>query len=66
MSETTNLVPNHNEIIEKYVERENETVQAAQAETGQSEESAEVSVEPEQSVEESRKRKRVDEETSAE
>ena len=66
MSNSTNLVPNLNEIMEEYVEREEETVQAAHAKTGHSEERAEVSEEPEQLVEESRKRKIVAEETSVE
>ena len=66
MSDLTNLVPNLNEIMEDYAKREKETVQSPQAETRQSEERVEVSEEPEQLVEESRKRKRVVEETSGE
>ena len=66
MSELTNLVPNLIEIREEYDEREEETIQAAQVEIRQSEERAEVSEEPEQPMEETRKRKRVTEETSAE
>ena len=66
MSEPTNLVPNLNEIMEEYAEREEETVQVAQTETGRSEERAEVNREPEQPVEESRKRKTGDEEVRAE
>ena len=52
MSELTNLVPNLNEIIEEYTEREEETVQANQAETWQEEERAEVREKPELPVEE--------------
>ena len=52
--------------MEKYVEREEETVQAAQAYTRRSEEGAEANRKPVQSVEESRKRKRGDEEAKAE
>ena len=66
MSESMNLVLNLNEIMEEYAEREEETVQATHAEIWQSEERAEVSEEPEQVVEETRKRKRVAEETSTE
>ena len=66
MSEKMNLVSNLNEIMEEYAKREEETVQAAQAETEQSEEMGEVSGELEQAVEESRKRKRVAEETNVE
>ena len=65
MSEPTNLVPNLNEIMEEYTEMEDETVPVTQAETGKSEERAEVSVEPEQTVEESKKRKKGDEEVRA-
>ena len=62
MFEPINLVPNLNEIMEEYIERAEETVQVTQAETGQSEERAEVSTEPEQLMEEMKKRKRGDEE----
>ena len=65
MFEPTNLVPNLNEIMEEYAEKEEETVQVVQAETRRSEERAEVNREPEQQVEESRKRKRGDEEARA-
>ena len=58
MSKPRNLVPNLNEIMEEYDELENETVQATQVATGQGEERAEVNGELEQTVEESRKRKR--------
>ena len=47
MSEPTNLVPNLNEIMEEYTEREEETVQAAQAETKQEEGRVEEIPEPE-------------------
>ena len=66
MFKPTDLVPNLNEIMEEYAEREEETVEAAQAETGQIEERAEVNKEPEQPMEESRKSKREDEEARAE
>ena len=52
--------------MEEYAEREEETVQATQVETRRCEERAEVNREPEQPVEESRKRKRGDEEARAE
>ena len=58
MSKPQNLVPNLNKIMEEYDELENETVQATQVVTGQGEERAEVNNELEQTVEESRKRKR--------
>ena len=58
MSKPQNLVPNLNEIMEKYDELENETVQATQVATGQGEERVEVNGELEQTVEESMKRKR--------
>ena len=48
MSEPTNLVPNLNEIMEEYAERENETVQSTQAVVGQGEERDELNEEPEQ------------------
>ena len=57
MSEPLNLVRNLNEIMEEYVEREEETVQATQAETGQEEERVEAIAEVEQLAEETRKRK---------
>ena len=62
MSEGQNLVPNLNEIMEEYDELENETVQATQVVTGQGEERTEVNDELEQTVEESRKRKKRNEE----
>ena len=52
--------------MEGYVEREEETVQAASAEKRQSEERVEVNKEPEQLVEESRKMKRGEEEARVE
>ena len=58
MFEPQNLVPNLNEIMEEYDELENETVQATQAIAGQGEGRDEVNEELEQTVEESRKRKR--------
>ena len=56
------MVPNLNKIMEEYAELENETVQPTQAVAGQGEEMAEVNEELEQTVEESRKRKRGNEE----
>ena len=47
MSEPLNLIPNLNEIMEEYTEREEEAVQVTQAETGQEEERAEDRAEPE-------------------
>ena len=52
--------------MEEYAEREEEIVQVAQARTRRSEERAEVNREPEQPMEESRKRKRGDEEARVE
>ena len=66
MSEPTKLIPNHNKIMEEYAEREEGTVQATQAETRRSEERMKVNKELEQPVEESKKRKRGDEEEIAE
>ena len=66
MSEPTNLVPNLNEIMEEFVEWENETVQATQAVTEQDEERDEVNIMFEPIEEESRKRKRRIEETETE
>ena len=57
MSKPTNLVPNLNEIMEEYVEWENETVQATQAVTEQNEERGKVNIMFEPMEEESRKRK---------
>ena len=58
MSESSHLIPNLNKIMEDYVELENEIVQATQVIGGECEERAEVNEELEQSVEESRNRKR--------
>ena len=66
MSELTKLVPNLNEIMEEYIEREEETVQVTQAETWLEKERDEVRAELEQLVEESRKMKRGAEEARAE
>ena len=69
MSEPTNLVPNLNEIMEEYVERENETVQATKATqvvTEQDEEMDKVNRMFESIKEESRKWKRRTEETQIE
>ena len=65
MFEPTNLVPNLNEIMEEYAEWENETVQATQAVTEQCEERDEVNRVFEQTLEESRKRKRGNEEAKS-
>ena len=65
MYEPQNLVLNLNEIMEEYNELENETVQATQAVVGQGEERAEVNEELEHTVEESRKRKRENEEAES-
>ena len=65
MSKPQNLVPNLNKIKEEYDELENETVQATQAVARQGEERAEVNEELEQTVEESRKRKRGPEEAES-
>ena len=62
MSKPQNLVPNLNKIMEEYDKLENETVQATQVVTGQGEERTEVNDELEKTVEESRKRKRGNEE----
>ena len=66
MSELTNLVPNLNEIMEEYTERQEEIIQVTQVEIGQGEERTEVSAEPEKPMEELRKRKRGDKEVRAE
>ena len=66
MFEPTNLVLNLNEIMEEYVEWENETIQATQAATNQVEERNEVNRMFEPIEEESRKRKRRIEETETE
>ena len=66
MSKPTNRVPNLNEIMEEYIEREEETIQETQEKIGLEEERVEVRVEPEQLVEESRKMKRGAKEARAE
>ena len=58
MSEPLYLIPNLNEIVEEYTEREEEAVQPTQAETGQEENRAESRTEVEQPAEEKRKMKR--------
>ena len=65
MCKSQNLVPNLNEIMEEYDEFENETVKATQALAGQGEERAEVNEELEQTMEESSKRKRGNEEAES-
>ena len=65
MSKPSNLVPNLNEIIEEYAEGEHEEVQATQAKVEREEIRAEEREEPEQSTDETRKRTRGAEETSA-
>ena len=52
--------------MEEYTERVEEAIQATLAETGQEEQRAEARVEPEQPVEETRKRKKGAEEAGAE
>ena len=66
MFEPTNLVPNLNEIMEEYVEWDNEIVQATQAVIEQDEERDEVNRMFESIEEESRKRKMRTEETEIE
>ena len=63
MSESTNLVSNLNEIMEEYVEWENDTVQATQAVIEQDEEREEINKMFKPIEEESRKRKRRTEES---
>ena len=58
MSKTLHLVPNLNKMMESYTKIEEEAAQATQAKIGQEEERVEVRVESEQSVEETKKRKR--------
>ena len=65
MFEPLNLVPNLNEIMEKYTEREDESIQVTQA-VIEEEERSEARAEPEQPVEETRKRKRGAEKAGAE
>ena len=63
MSEPTTLIPNLYEIMEKYAELEDQTVQTTQTVVEKVEERVDVNDELEQTVEESRKRKRGNEET---
>ena len=65
MSEPSNLVPNLNEMMEAYIEAEEEVAQEKQSGEMQEEEIAEARVEPEQLEEESRKRKRGTEKAEA-
>ena len=66
MSEHSHLVPNQNEMMEEYAEREEETVQATQAKTKKEGERAEEArSEIEQAVEETRNRRRGVEEARA-
>ena len=58
MSEPSNLVPNINEIMEKYAELENQTIQVTQIVAEQVEERTDENEAHEQTMEESRKRKR--------
>ena len=58
MFEPTTLIPNLNEITEKYTELEDQTVQTTQAVAKQVEERVDVNDELEQTVEESKKMKR--------
>ena len=57
MPESSNLVPNLNENMEDYTEREEEAVQTTQAEIRHEGERVESRVEVEQPIEETRKRK---------
>ena len=65
MSDPHNLNPNLNETMEEYAKLEEETVQATQAVAMQDEERAEINEELEQTVEESKKRKRGNEEAES-
>ena len=62
MSKPTTLIPNLNKIMEEYTELEDHTVQTTQIVAEQVEERVDVNDELEQTVEESRKRKRGNEE----
>ena len=66
MSKPSNLIPNLNEMMEAYIEVQEEIVQEAQSEEMQAEGKAEDRREPEPLEEESRKRKRGAEEAEAE
>ena len=63
MSEPTTLIPNLNEIMEEYVELEDQTIQATQTVAEQAKERDDENEDPKQIVEKSRKRKRGNEET---
>ena len=63
MSESSNLISNLNIIMEEYSEGEHEVVQVTQAAVEREEVRAEERAEPEQSVDETRKRKRGAEKT---
>ena len=65
MFEPLNLVPNINEIMEKYTEREDEAIQVTQAAI-EEEERSEARAEPKQPVEETRNGKRGAEKAGAE
>ena len=62
MSKPTTLIPNLNEIMEVYARLEDQTVQTTQLVAEQVEERVDVNDELEQTLEESRKRKRGNEE----
>ena len=62
MSEPITLIPNLNEIMEKYIELEDQTVQTTHIVVEQVKERVDVNDELEQTVEASRKRKRGNEE----
>ena len=62
MSEPITLIPNLNEIMEKYTELEDQTVQTTHIVVEQVEERVDVNDELEQTMEASRKRKRGNEE----
>ena len=66
MSESSHLILNLNKMMEAYTEVEEEIVQTGQTESRRSEERGEVNKETNQSVEESRKKKRGAEEAEIE
>ena len=66
MSDPTILIPNLNEIMEEYTELENQTEQVSRATAGKIEERDDENEEHQQTVEESRKRKRGADEAEAE
>ena len=66
MSDPTTLIPNLNEIMEEYIERENQTEQYSQAASVQVEDSEDENEKQQQTGEESRKIKRGDDEARAE